>query len=81
MVFFRLRHEDIGPDGNTRNLLATLQYYLHKFKTHYLRAVTNIKLGGARGKFIILVDNSAFEGYGLYYPGFDIQDEFHLGSN
>lgn len=80
-ILIRLK-EDHKPDtNNSQTLKKTLKTYLDQHAKHYLNADSNITLGEARGKFIILSDNYEFDDYGLKYSYFDIQDEYKLDSN
>lgn len=80
-VLFRLKEEH-NPENNTRSLKDTLEYYLSSYGDRYLQTSNkNITLGEARGKFIILSNNTNFNNYGLNYKTFDIQDNYHLKTN
>lgn len=80
-VLFRLKEERPEDNNNSRSKLETLKFYLRDHKDHYLHTGRDIKLGVARGKFIILVNDGAFKGYGLDYPSFEIQDNYKLNTN
>ena len=80
-VLIRLK-EDHKPDtNNTQTLRKTLNTYLERHAKHYLNADSNITLGKARGKFIILSNNDEFNYSGLIYSIFNIQDEYTLKTN
>ena len=72
-VLFRLKEENEKTTGT--NLSSTLRSYLRKFrKFHFLPNLNYIKLGEARGKFVILSDHKQFHRQGLIYSSFNIQD-------
>lgn len=83
-VLFRLKQEYSGSnDNNSQNLRVTLNDKLstYKLSTYLKTTENNIKLGKARGKFIILSDHDIFNHHGLLYPTFNIQDNFELRNN
>lgn len=81
-VLFRLKVDHAAADDNTQTLVETLDDYLAKAGSTYLRTVDpNIPLGDARGKFVILSNVSEFNSHGLSYASFNIQDEFSLSTN
>ncbi|KAG8329689.1 hypothetical protein J6590_081020 [Homalodisca vitripennis] len=80
-VLFRLK-EEYDAEGNSRSISETLQEYLNRYQGTYLRTDDrNINLGSARGKYIILSDNSQFDSFGLRYRESDIQDNYSLETN
>lgn len=78
-VLFRLR-EEYTPYNNTRTAKQTLDWYMMA-NQRYLKTSTNIKLGEARGKFIILADNGELLDHGITYADFVKQDNFQLNTN
>lgn len=81
-VLFRLKEEHDADTNNTRSLKETLDYYLSLHSDKYLKTTNKgIKLGEARGKFIILSNAGSFNSYGLNYASFNIQDNYRMGSN
>lgn len=78
-VLFRLK-EDHKPDTtNTRSMGQTLEEYLDRYGSTYLRTTsTGIKLGDARGKYIIISDNYEFHYFGIPYSNFQKQDVYSV---
>lgn len=81
-ILFRIKEEHTANSNNTRSLKDTLDYYLSSHSDKYLKTTNKgLKLGEARGKFIILSNVSDFNTYGLNYSTFNIQDKYNLRTN
>jgi 1-phosphatidylinositol phosphodiesterase len=81
VVLFRLK-EDHTAAENSRSMLATLDEYLRRSNRYLRTSNPNTSLGQARGRFIILSDNAAFNSRGIPYGDFSyIQDEYALRTN
>lgn len=79
-VLFRLKQEHNNED-NTRSMRETLENYLKNYSTFLKTTDASITLNQARGKFIILSENSEFDKHGISYGNCDIQDDYHLTTN
>jgi 1-phosphatidylinositol phosphodiesterase len=79
-VMFRLKHEH-NADGNTETRLTTLDKYLSRYNTYLRTTSRDITLDQARGKFIILSNDSEFDDRGIVYGQSEIQDAFNLKTN
>lgn len=81
VVLFRLK-EDHSPGNNTRSMHETLEEYLNTYKSaHLQQTYTRIRLGEARGKFLIISDNYEFHDYGIAYNHFRKQDMYTVMTN
>lgn len=79
MVLFRLK-EDHKAEQNNRSIIETLDSYLIK-SNRYLKVLSsNITMGQARGRFIIMSDGR-FNSRGIQYGSARIQDSYHLTTN
>jgi 1-phosphatidylinositol phosphodiesterase len=79
-VLLRLKHEHADVE-NTETKLQTLDKYLSRYNTYLRNTNRDITLDQARGKFIIMSDNSEFNSHGIVYGQSDIQDNYHLKTN
>lgn len=73
-VLFRFKNEH-GGDMNTRSMRETLDFYLERYPSVLKTTNLSINLGQARGRSIILCDDTSCDGYGLNYNQFNIQDK------
>jgi 1-phosphatidylinositol phosphodiesterase len=73
--------EDDSPAENTRNMLETLDAYLNGRSRFLQTNNRDITLDQARGRFIIMSDNGAFDPRGISYGSSNIQDAYSLGTN
>lgn len=75
--------KELEPDtNNTRSVKDTLREYLTMYHGRFLDTENPaIRLGDARGKFVIAVDEYALAGMGLTYSLFHIRDNFKLTTN
>jgi 1-phosphatidylinositol phosphodiesterase len=79
-VLFRLMHAHDDAE-NSRSMSHTLDVYLSNYDTYLKTTNRGITLEEARGKFIIMSDNSEFNSHGIVYGQSDIQDNYHLKTN
>lgn len=80
-VLFRLKEEQDPDNNNSRSLGQTLKYYLDTYGSYLLTQSTGVTLREARGKYIVISDNSQFDPYGISYSNFAKQDEYNLKTN
>lgn len=80
-VLFRLKEEQDPDNNNSRSLGQTLKYYLDTYGKYLLTQSTGVTLREARGKYIVISDNSQFDRYGISYTHFAKQDDYNLKTN
>jgi len=81
-VLFRVREEHQADSNVTASLVDVFDRYMKQFSSVHLKAPrSNVTLGEARGKFVVLSNVSNLNPYGLRYDNFDIQDAYALANN
>ncbi|MCE7762233.1 phosphatidylinositol-specific phospholipase C domain-containing protein [Pseudomonas putida] len=81
-VLIRVREEHTPDPQVTVSLAEVFDRYMQQFASVHLQAPrTDLTLGEARGKFVVLSNVSNLNPYGLRYGDFDIQDDFALTTN
>ncbi|MFJ4346084.1 phosphatidylinositol-specific phospholipase C [Pseudomonas sp. NPDC089401] len=81
-VLLRVREEHTADANVTVRLVEVFERYMKEFSAVYLRAPrSNVTLGEARGKFVVLSNVASLNPYGLSYGNFDIQDDYYLFTN
>ncbi|BBH43780.1 phosphatidylinositol-specific phospholipase C [Pseudomonas sp. KU43P] len=81
-VLFRVREEHQADSNATASLAEVFDRYMKQFSSTHLQAPrSNVTLGEARGKFVVLSNVSNLNPYGLSYGNFDVQDAYALATN
>lgn len=81
-ILFRVKEEHQADSNVVVSLPEVFDRYMKKFSSTHLKAPrSNVTLGEARGKFVVLSNVSNLNPYGLSYGDFDIQDESTLTTN
>ncbi|MBV4505124.1 phosphatidylinositol-specific phospholipase C [Pseudomonas sp. BW13M1] len=81
-VLFRVREEHTADTNVGLDLAQVFERYMQQYSAVYLQAPrSNVTLGEARGKFVVLSNIGNLNPYGLSYSNFDIQDDWKLETN
>lgn len=81
-VLFRIKEEHTADTNVALGLTEVFERYMQQYSAIYLRSpASNVTLGEARGKFVVLSNISQLNPYGLRYGTFDVQDDSTLKTN
>ncbi|MFK3774352.1 phosphatidylinositol-specific phospholipase C [Pseudomonas sp. NPDC089406] len=81
-VLFRIKEEHTAASDATLSLEQVFNRYMDQFSGVFLKSpASDVTLGQARGKFVVLSNIAELNSLGLSYASFDIQDDSTLKTN